>query len=156
MDGVVADFDRFMLENLGRTFPHQGGPTDPEMWKFLESVENLYYKLELTPYATRLMDAILAVGVPVAMLTAIPRRSTIPEAEADKRRWMKDKLPQYDVPVLIGPFSRDKQKHIRYMGDILIDDREDNIDRWIKAGGIGILHKDIEETLQLLKKYTQS
>jgi beta-phosphoglucomutase-like phosphatase (HAD superfamily) len=108
MDGVVADFDAFLMKYMGRTFPHMTGPADREMWKFLEGVKNLYYQLELTPYAKQLLDAILEVGCPVAMLTAIPRRSTIPEAEEDKRRWMKDKLPEYDIPVLIGPFSRDK------------------------------------------------
>lgn len=29
---------------------------------------------------------------------------------------------------------------------VLIDDNEDNIDAWKKAGGIGILHKDTEST----------
>jgi len=154
MDGVVADFDVFMIKNFGKTFPHQSGPTDPTMWKFLESVQNLYYQLELTPYAKVLLDALLAVGCPVAMLTAIPRRSTIPEAESDKRRWMSEKLAEYKIPVLIGPFSRDKQNHITHPGDILIDDRSDNIARWIAAGGIGILHVGIEQTLNELGKHT--
>jgi hypothetical protein len=36
---------------------------------------------------------------------------------------------------------------------ILIDDTESNIDDWIGAGGIGILHKDWGTTLQILKMY---
>jgi hypothetical protein len=33
---------------------------------------------------------------------------------------------------------------------ILIDDRKDNIDGWIDAGGIGILHTSAEETIEIL------
>jgi len=34
----------------------------------------------------------------------------------------------------------------------LIDDLPRNIDPWIEAGGIGILHKNTEDTIKKLKK----
>jgi hypothetical protein len=36
--------------------------------------------------------------------------------------------------------------------NILIDDRVDNINGWIEAGGIGILHTSAEDTIKQLNK----
>lgn len=158
MDGVVADFDAYVLKHMGRTFSHQAGPgADKEMWDFLSGIDRIYYVIEPTPYAKRLWDAIKAVGCNRQMLTAIPRRASIPTAEIDKIEWANEKHNDVfgeQVKVVIGPFSRDKWKHAK-PGDILIDDREDNIAEWIEAGGIGILHhyNDIERTLALLNQH---
>lgn len=140
MDGVVADFDAFVLKHLGRTFDHASGPgADREMWDFLMSVPNMYAKLDLTPYAHDLVEMVKSTGLRYRFLTAIPRRATMPTAEDDKREWIAKHFP--GVPVVIGPFSRDKWKHA-FPGDILIDDRADNIQDWIHKGqGRGILHR---------------
>jgi hypothetical protein len=48
--------------------------------------------------------------------------------------------------------SKDKMLLAR-PNHILIDDRQDNIDAWVKAGGIGVLHKgDFEDTLNRVKE----
>ena len=155
MDGVVADFDKFVLDRMGRTFDHAAGPgSDKEMWDFLSGIDNIYYQLEPTVYAEELLDAVMAVPAKhKQMLTAIPRRTTIPTAEIDKINFMADKLPNHPLPVVIGPYSRDKWKHIQHFGDVLIDDRKDNIEEWRKAGGIGILHdyNNHHATIQQLK-----
>jgi diphthamide synthase subunit DPH2 len=69
---------------------------------------------------------------------------------------MDDRFPHIPLPVTIGPYSRDKWKHVKNPGDILIDDRADNIEEWIAAGGIGILHdtNDGERTIRILKELT--
>lgn len=36
-------------------------------------------------------------------------------------------------------------------GDILIDDMEKNITRWVEAGGVGILHVNAADTIEQLK-----
>jgi hypothetical protein len=48
----------------------------------------------------------------------------------------------------------DKKKYAKSNGipNILIDDWEPNIAEWNAAGGIGILHKNTEDTIQRLKK----
>lgn len=153
MDGVVADFDAFVMKSLGRTFDHAAGPgADKEMWDFLMSVPNMYAKLEPTPYAEELVEMVSSTGLRYRFLTAIPRRATMPTAEDDKREWIARHFP--GVPVVIGPFSRDKWKHA-FPGDILIDDRADNIDDWnTKGQGHGILHlyKDFENTRTLFNR----
>ena len=151
MDGVVADFDAFVFANLGRTFSHIVGPKgDSEMWDFLKSVDRLYYILPPTSYAQELMDMVSATGANVEFLTAIPRRTSIPGAEADKREW-NHKIFGDKYKLNIGPYSADKWKWAKE-GDVLIDDRADNIEAWITKGkGHGILHKvdDFENTKRL-------
>jgi 5'(3')-deoxyribonucleotidase len=76
----------------------------------------------------------------VEFLTALPSKTTMPEAEDDKTRWIKKYFPTYKVN--FGPFSTDKWKWCK-PGDILIDDRVSNIEDWYEKGnGIAILYKD--------------
>jgi hypothetical protein len=59
-----------------------------------------------------------------------------------------------ELPVRIGPFSRDKWKHAKG-GDVLVDDRPENIHDWVtKGGGHGILHTDYKSTSNHLMKIT--
>lgn len=159
MDGVVADFDHFVMAHMGRTFSHNAGPgSDKEMWDFLMTIPRLYFVLPPTMYAAQLWDAIKAVGSKREMLTAIPRRATLPTAEQDKRDWVvhhKDAVFGEDVNVRIGPYSRDKWKHAN-PGDVLIDDRIDNCIEWIAAGGIAVYHDgDVNRTIKLLQHFTK-
>lgn len=153
MDGVLADFDAYLIEHMGRTFPHMTGPIgDREMWDFLKKVDHLYLKLEPTPYAFQLWDLAHSFGSNVEILTALPRRTSLPTAEQDKKDWIK-KYFSNTINVRIGPYSRDKWKHAN-PGDILVDDRPDNIEDWEEKGnGIGILHHylDYPRTERLLR-----
>lgn len=154
LDGVLADFDKFVLDNMGRTFEHQSGPADKQMWDFLASVDNLYFKLEPTPYALELWDLVKSTGANIEVLTAIPRRTSMPSAQQDKIDWVTKYFGE-GINVKIGPFSRDKWKHAK-PNDILIDDRTDNIEDWSTKGkGIGILHiyNDFEDTKLKLSRY---
>jgi 5'(3')-deoxyribonucleotidase len=153
MDGVLADFDRFVLEKMGRIFFHEKGPEgDKEMWDFLTTVDHLYGQLEPTPYAFDLWTLANSFGANVEILTALPHTRHVPEAEQDKRDWMKKYFGE--VKFNIGPYSDDKWKHAK-RGDILVDDRAANITAWINKGhGIGILHdyEDYPSTEVRLKR----
>src|SRR5271167_173790 len=142
LDDVLVDFNAFVFDNLGRYFDNHVTnleENDNEMWLFLKNVSHMYLNLNPTPYARELWDHIVASGVNVEILTAIPRRHYIAEAEQDKRDWVAKHLGA-DVKVNIGPYSADKWKWAK-PSDILIDDREDNIQQWINDGfGIGIIH----------------
>ena len=54
--------------------------------------------------------------------------------------------------MFFGPYSRDKQNHCKAL-DILIDDRSDNIKEWKETGGVGILHKEYDVTVEKLKGF---
>lgn len=159
MDGVIADFDKLVFDKLGRTFDHMSGPgADKQMWDFLASVDRLYFQLEPMQYAKELWEFAHSFGCPVKVLTAIPRRTTMPTAEADKREWFIKHRDIFgdNVDVNIGPYSKDKWKHAR-PGDILIDDRLDNITSWSTKGqGVGVYHKTLADTIALVHKAVDS
>jgi len=153
MDGVVADFDTFVGGVLGREIGWGTSQdlTDDE-WVKLASIDRLYYQLPLMPDATKLVAYAksLSTRFYIGFLTAIPRRTTIPTAQADKQAWITKYFPGMRMD--IGPYSRDKQKWC-IPGDILIDDRPSNIKEWEAAGGIAIYHTgDVNATIKHINK----
>ena len=153
MDGVVADFDTFVEGVLGREIGWGTSQdlTDEE-WVKLASVDRLYYQLPLMPDATKLVAYAksLSTRFYVGFLTAIPRRTTIPTAQADKLAWVDKYFPGMRMD--IGPYSYDKQKWC-VPGDILIDDRPSNIAEWTAAGGIAVYHTgDVNATIKYINR----
>jgi hypothetical protein len=149
-DGVLADFDLYKKTHLSS----EAQTDDDQMWAEIKQISGFYRKLKATPYARKLWDAIKLCGSDRCILTALPRKSTMPDADTDKRLWVNDNRSTVfggDKPtVKFGPYSKDKHKHAE-PGDILIDDRLDNIEQWIAAGGIGIHHTgNVEQTIRLL------
>jgi 5'(3')-deoxyribonucleotidase len=63
-----------------------------------------------------------------------------------KKEWLSENLPE--APYII---EQEKEKYAD-KGAVLIDDRESNIEKWEKAGGTGILHKNTKDTLEKLSK----
>jgi hypothetical protein len=148
LDGVLADFEKKAREVCGDDIYEDPDRSD-EMWEMLHSVPHFYRDLESCPGAASLWYHANRTGLRVKILTAIPRRSSVPMAEADKRDWCERFLDS-SVQVVIGPYSRDKWKHCK-PGDILIDDRDDNIRDWVKkGGGVGILHLNVADTIRQL------
>lgn len=154
MDGVVADFDTFASNLLGRKIGWHESKFDltKEEWDKLSSVDRLYYNLPLMPDATKLVAYVksLSTRFNVQFLTAVPRRTTMPEARADKQAWVDKYFPGMRMD--IGPYSHDKQKWCS-PGDILVDDRPSNIEEWKAAGGIAIYHTgDVDATIKQINK----
>jgi len=155
MDDVLVAFNAFVFANLGRYFDNQVTnleENDNEMWLFLKNVPHLYLNIDPTPYALELWEHVNSFGCNVEILTAIPRRHFIAEAEQDKKDWCEKHLGP-GVKFNIGPYSKDKWKFAK-PADILIDDRIDNIQAWINNGfGIGIQH-DVNDHLPTIERVT--
>lgn len=154
MDGVVADFDKYAEELLGRKIGWGDSTQDltGEEWAKLASVDRLYYQLPLMPDATKLVAYVksLSTRFQVGFLTAIPRRTTIPSARDDKQAWVNKYFPGMRMD--IGPYSHDKQKWCS-PGDILVDDRPSNIREWNAAGGFAIYHTgDVDATIKRINE----
>ena len=139
MDGVVADFNKFASDLLGREISWEGKDLSEEEWDRLGAVENLYYKLPLIEESIKLVAIAKSFSTRfnIEFLTAVPRVTTMPSAALDKKMWLEKYYPGFKVNY--GPFSRDKQKWAM-PGDILIDDKRSNIKQWYDVDGIGILH----------------
>jgi hypothetical protein len=145
MDGVVADFDKFVFGNLSLNNIKRNDWMDQ-----ISRIDHFFLKLEPTPYAYRLYRLACSVADNVEFLTAFPSRRHFPTAKEDKIDWVRKHFGD-DIKVNFGPYSKDKWKHAR-PGDILIDDRPDNIADWNEVGGNGILHhyEDYDRTASLL------
>lgn len=156
MDGVVADFDKFVQDHIGE---------DPDnskdysiLWKRLvKEYPRIYSKLEKLSNADHLIKGILRLAkqhdCDVQFLTAVPRAEHFQYAKSDKRDWARRHFQQ-KIHVEFGPYSHDKWKHC-VPGDVLIDDRKSNITQWKNAKGFAILyHNDkITQVLHKLELY---
>ncbi len=66
-----------------------------------------------------------------------------------KRIWVKKNIP--GTPLILA--AAEAKKNYAKKDAILIDDRVSNINDWINAGGIGILHTSTSTTKDKLSKY---
>ena len=151
MDGVLADFDRGLIELCGMD-PAQGKNCRADLWGRVKAVGHFYDKLELMPGAKELFDAVYSeYGDRCEILTGVPKPDKgIPGAGEDKINWMRRMLSE-DIKMNIV-LREEKRNYCKGKGCILIDDLYDNIRVWDEYGGTGILHRSSEETLAELKE----
>jgi len=71
-------------------------------------------------------------------------------AEIGKREWVQNHMP--GTTLFLEP---DKHQYAE-RDAVLIDDMKDNVSAWIQCGGIGILHKDADSTIQQMQKLLAS
>lgn len=150
MDGVVADFNSYVSNVLGRQIGWDQDDLISQEWDVLAKIPNLYRQLPLIEDSVRMVGLCksFATRVNVEFLTAVPRQSTMPSAKQDKIDWINDFFP--GIPVNFGPFSKDKKNWAR-PGDILIDDKPSNILEWGAAGGIPVYHfGNYDNTIKLI------
>lgn len=150
MDDVTADFKAYATRVLGKKQNDEKWPH--EDWVKLRDNPRLYRDLEPTPEATALVEYCRYLrdnnNFDVMFLTAVPKGNDVHWAFYDKVLWAQKYFP--DIPVMFGPFSKDKHIHCK-PGDILIDDRTSNCDEWRQAGGFAVQHRgDLTDTLQQL------
>ena len=133
LDGVLADFEGYILEHFEESF-------SSDMWPELEANhQRLYRYLKPIPYAVKFFNSVRANN-DVKILTALPSRAEFQWAAVDKASWCQTHLG--DVEVLIADRSIDKQNFCK-PGDVLIDDNPLNISQWQAKGGVGILFMDL-------------
>lgn len=164
MDGVMAGFDKYVKPKLGRSVGQNPGEKDitEGEWTWLrETHPHLFGELPVCDgafeFAQYLRENYMYVkdmqyvahpgAFVVEFLTAIPRSASFKYACTDKIMWCGQNFP--DFPVCIGPYAKDKMK-LSKVGDILIDDRVDNVEQWAAMGGQAIYHE--RETLFDLTK----
>jgi len=145
MDGVIADFFS-ELANYAKT----------NSWKEIPDKEATISELRGTDFFARLpkfktSDELIAfvdkeTNGKWCILSA-PLRDDYDNCTFWKRQWLNDN--GYDPKEAI--FTKLKEKFAlddKDRPNILIDDRADNIDRWTKAGGIGIRYQANEDSLE--------
>ena len=131
MDGVLTDYERAKSEYKGK---------EEDIWHQKEYWMNMKWM----PDGEKLWNIIKKYN-PIVLSS--PGRMTNYEVIKGKDKWVNEELGK-DTKRL---FEVDKAKYAKD-NHILIDDKESNIDEWVKEGGIGILHKNAQNTLAQLKE----
>ena len=150
MDGVLVNFNKKKFE-LAVDHPeilddHKG------LWEVIDTIPHFFSTLEPMEDAFALMGYLESLRVPIAILTALPRRKEIRDAEEDKRSWVHKYFGNMEFH--IGPYAVNKQEFCE-PGFVLIDDSRLNIPQWNARGGFGILHQDFISTKKAVENILQ-
>ena len=146
MDGVLADFEKGVRDQIGGVF-------DDDRWP--ELPDDFFLNLEPMPDAKKLWSFIGKYDP--FILTAIPRSSRgaiAKRAAKDKARFMKRWFGVSEDRIY--PVKRKNKKNFAKDGrdgrpNLLIDDHLQNCQEFKKSGGLGVHHKSSSKTISELK-----
>jgi Fe-Mn family superoxide dismutase len=153
MDGVVADFDQRFRDLAGigpREFEEKYGKN--AFWDFIDEGDNkLVFWVGIPPMsdAKQLIDYVSKYDYEMLTAPSLKKQSLM-----GKGLWMKNQTNKGLFPSKpkVNYRSAKSKKDFAAPNHILIDDREDTINSWNAAGGIGILHTSAANTINQLKK----
>ena len=147
MDGVFADFDLSAEVLCGGMRPYQFeekyGST--KFWETINSDPNFFINLKMMPEAMDLFNAVKHLE-PV-FLTGCHKGF---DAHANQKRdWIKVHFGHQQR--IICCQSSKKSLYIKALGDVLVDDRQRYMRKWIDKGGYFVLHKNPHDSIMKLK-----
>lgn len=143
MDGVLVDFD-LHFEMLTGLHPRHFENNNDGFWKVFDKHHHTFF-LDAPEYdyidqwVRDIADLAFEHDYDIEILTALPRKSTVPLAADHKKEWTKNRSYILPYKVNFGPYAKDKQKWAK-PEHVLIDDKALNIQQWNNAGGLGICH----------------
>ena len=153
MDGVLSDFEARYVELFGER-PSDIQRRNKEFYAYWETfVKGKNFEVlpphkggvELLEYlGTEFKD------IPVEILSSSGGQHFHEEVAEQKRKWLCDHGITYN-PIIV-PGGSKKAEYAKSLWDILIDDTERNIDKFRKAGGTGILHTNVDDTIKQLRR----
>ena len=149
MDGVLCDFEKRFTELYGKdALGARDRKNFTTNWpNFI--MDGNFENLEWFPGGKELLHFIqYATDWEVEILSSSGGEKFHSEVAAQKVVWLCDKGIPYKANIVPG---RKHKTAYATPETILIDDTEDIIVNFNAAGGLGILHKDINETLAKLR-----
>lgn len=149
MDGVLADFEKKFTEYYGFiSLSKRDRKEWSQDWEDFILNKHGFEKLDLFPGANELVSFIRQYSVPVEILSSSGGQKFHGEVTAQKIKWLKRHGFDYKANIVSG-----RRLKKEYANDqvILIDDTEDVIRDFNSAGGHGILHKDVGNTIEKLR-----
>ena len=153
LDGVLVDMEKGAKEALLVKYPKIKSWLEvpqEDRWKVINKTKDFWKNLEWMPNSRRLWK--MVSQYPSHVLTAYSTRDD--NSKRDKLVWVNKNMRELSRNRINIVKRQDKQKFAVDKGNpnVLIDDFSKNVDEWKKAGGIGILHKDIGTTIRQLQK----
>ena len=150
LDGVFADLDSLIKEICGDV-PRFSN----DIWPVLAKEWRPFWRLEVMPDSHRLVTMLQHHSL--EFLTACPESRPgqghgLVTAADDKRAWVSHNRSR-TIPVNTIVGGKNKPVYLqKHPGAVLIDDYDRNINLWIAAGGVGILHTSVDDTLDQLDR----
>lgn len=149
MDGVVADFEKGVSQfsNIN----------SEKLWMEIKKQLNFWEYLPKMKDADALWN-IIEIYHPIMLSGVIQGEETA--TKNGKTEWMNNNFyfsDLHETPIQVIVTDSKKKSDFLYPGDILIDDKQENIDRWNEAGGIGILYTgDVQSIKNKLSEIYES
>ncbi len=147
MDGVLSDFDKGIYDITGKYISEI---SKKKMWKVIKNKTNnqkFFEGLDVMLGADELVSFIIANFDNFGVLTATGH--TPNDSGEQKIKWIKKHFSMLSHNILTVENGNQKAAYAN-SHTILIDDRDVCTIPFIKAGGVGILHTDINMTINIL------
>lgn len=158
MDGVLCTFEADFEKLTGKSpydYEKEFGPK--KFWNFILDQGSVFWEnLSPTPDMEQLKEYVFSHFLRIGILSSSSRKSHGSNiVKQGKMKWLKkhgflSKIPNSNI--LIVDSAQDKKRYA-WENKILVDDYEKNVRSWIGAGGIGILHTSVENTIKELSRY---
>jgi hypothetical protein len=151
MDGVLCSFEKRYIELFGET---PGTSRDRKEFssnwtQFIEGKN--FASLDWQEGAHKLLQFVETIpNVNIEILSSSGGQKYHAEVTMQKTMWLCERGISYKVNTVPG---RALKSAYANASTILIDDTEDVVSGFYKAGGISILHKDVDETIRKLNYY---
>lgn len=154
MDGVLTDFNRKYMEMFGLTPSEIRASRDRKAYsahwhKFVDS--DGFVKLDWHPGGQQLVDYLAHLwndGVQLCILSSAGGFDRHREVQEQKMEWLYDHGIGY--PAVIVPGRRFKAGFAD-RDSFIIDDTADVVDSFIGRGGHGIIHVDVDRTIEAVE-----
>ncbi|NBP69791.1 MAG: hypothetical protein EBR30_03400 [Cytophagia bacterium] len=152
MDGVIANFDKRYHElfNESPADSRENKNFSPNWTTFVEGKN--FATLEMFPGAEELLQFVRQIevdeNIEIEILSSSGGQKYHDMVVAQKNLWLIANGVPYKRNIVPG---RRLKKDYATPETILIDDTPDVIEDFNRAGGIGILHLDVNTTIQKLK-----
>ena len=161
MDGVLCDFDLGYKDLTGKSTDEANTVGKSYFWKlFRESVgeneKEFWANLNWQPGGEKLWETISPYNPNILSSPAIdfslPQDQQLNpdfnQAIQGKKEWIAKNLSNVGREIFVPAIQKSA---FAKPNRILIDDMEKNINAWEANGGIGILHKNLSDTLEKLE-----
>ena len=153
VDGVLADFEAKVQEIFGKPI---SAINSRHLWagigKYDKEVEPFF---ETLPVMENAFDLIRFVDANFSKWFLLTASGYVPKNVAEQKRKWAAKVISPKVEVVVVRKSHEKAQYANSK-TILVDDRSKSIDPWRQAGGIGILHTSVEDTINQLKPFLKN
>jgi hypothetical protein len=147
MDGVLCDFEKRYKKLFNESPEHTRRNKDwSENWTtFIETEQ--FKTLEWFPGGKTLLETVLDTGIDVEILSSSGGKKYHSQVESHKKFWLMNNGISFKSNIVPGSAIKAKYANSSV---VLIDDTDYVIEAFNKAGGYGILHKDVKDTVKKL------